>query len=108
MIWTMRGAKRAFCINCEGLNPDWKNKFTGADDLFPTSTVFDRKTFMDAGVHMKLVREDENTTPTGAEGLVMVQDFNITLVYKYPEDGNTQAILDNIPHSEDFATFIIN
>jgi hypothetical protein len=108
MIWTMRGSKRAFCINCDKLNPDWKNKFTAADDLFPTSTVFDRKTFMNEEVYRKIIKEDEDTNPAGGEGLVMVQDFNITLVYKYPEDGNTQAILDNIPHSEDFATFIIN
>ena len=85
MVVAMRVGQN-FIIDIDKYTPDFVNKYTNEENNFPANIVFDKDTFADPNVHMKMVRDEENKNVNGDKDcFILHENFKIVIVCKWSE-----------------------
>ena len=107
LVGCMRTGK-LFVINCSHAKPDFKTKFTGAENLFPSAEIFNLEKWQDHNCNRKILKEGENYNMMGDKGsFSMLPEFRICILAKYTSDEDCQKLIDCVPDGENFLKFII-
>ena|ERR1719198_1872237 len=97
-----------FVIYVDKLNPDFKNEYNFPPDHWPSDEIFNFKHWREQDNYMKVVHESENHDLLNNAGkYYMNDDFQMIYLATFQSEEDCRKILENIPHSEDMAKFVV-
>ena len=98
MVNAMRTGK-LFVIYVGSHSPDFINEWTGDDDKFPTSKIFNRAVWKDHDTYMKCVKDGETHNDMGNAGAFYQDEkFGICILSKFTDLATCKSFCEKVPN----------